>query len=821
MEGETIGALTVPARLSGSRSRNYTEHSPRECDMVQRPLTLNDLLNAIRQDPEADEPRLAYAEWLDDHHQPLRAEYLRLALALERPESRLLPGSENARRRMNDLLRLHLREWVAEHSPLPGVRWVVHRGLFEHVWFDGFLAFDSHHHEVFQHPVTRVGIYKLRSPERFFRSPALQKIRGLDLRNCSGLGPNTLQLLAESPYVSQLRWLALPGNVCHPQSLRVLALSPHLTQLRGLTLGGYYGNWYNDNDDEGIVSLASSPTLTQLTTLDLGRMTVRTQGMRRFFESRNFANLKTLDLGKIQISPLALEALGDGSGFASLENLDLSSCQLGDDGLAILANARCLDRLQTLNLDRNLIGNEGARHLASATHLRSLLRLSLSGNAIGTRGLHKLLEADHLACVHGLELSGNLLGDDALRALAATTKLPKLRTLILDSVPAHHETVQWVQSRFRDAMPPVSSDERPANVSPSPMFIAGPTPSDEDRLLQAILSAPEDPLPRLAYADWLEEQGETVRAQLLRLGANADPEWVAHSTPTIPPELTRAVHHARFDRGLLTVQVQMRGFLAKSFQKVGPHWLNAVRCFQLDLHGSTINWAKVAAMPSLAQVRMLRLEPRSLSDLGLKCLLDSPHFGRLFGLDLTGNSLNQNTRLQRLLQATTIPNLCYLVLADNHLGLERIRDLAAWRPQRRLTSLNLAWNWVGSNGLALLAGSEFSSELTQLDLRHNSLPDQAIHALLESPYLSRLTHLWLGSNNLGDAAIRILSRSPFLQRLQHLDIGYNRISGETVLNLIRSPYFNPACRLQLHRPYFLAGVVERLQALLGGRLMWY
>jgi uncharacterized protein (TIGR02996 family) len=42
-------------------------------------------------------------------------------------------------------------------------------------------------------------------------------------------------------------------------------------------------------------------------------------------------------------------------------------------------------------------------------------------------------------------------------------------------------------------------------------------PSDADGLLRAILADPADDLPRLAYADWLEEQGESDRAEFVRV----------------------------------------------------------------------------------------------------------------------------------------------------------------------------------------------------------------------------------------------------------------------------------------------------------------
>lgn len=41
--------------------------------------------------------------------------------------------------------------------------------------------------------------------------------------------------------------------------------------------------------------------------------------------------------------------------------------------------------------------------------------------------------------------------------------------------------------------------------------------SDEAGLLSAIREAPADDLPRLVYADWLEDQGRHERGELIRL----------------------------------------------------------------------------------------------------------------------------------------------------------------------------------------------------------------------------------------------------------------------------------------------------------------
>src|SRR5262245_53285184 len=41
--------------------------------------------------------------------------------------------------------------------------------------------------------------------------------------------------------------------------------------------------------------------------------------------------------------------------------------------------------------------------------------------------------------------------------------------------------------------------------------------SERDAFIQAIIQAPDDDLPRLIYADWLDEHGESDRAEFVRV----------------------------------------------------------------------------------------------------------------------------------------------------------------------------------------------------------------------------------------------------------------------------------------------------------------
>jgi uncharacterized protein (TIGR02996 family) len=77
------------------------------------------LLAAIIADPDDDLPRLVYADWLDEHDQPDRAEFIRLQI--ERANAP--PGSATAKRCFGceaELLARHWDEWAGPFKPWAG-----------------------------------------------------------------------------------------------------------------------------------------------------------------------------------------------------------------------------------------------------------------------------------------------------------------------------------------------------------------------------------------------------------------------------------------------------------------------------------------------------------------------------------------------------------------------------------------------------------------------------------------------------------------------------------------------------------------------------
>src|SRR5262245_9849748 len=80
------------------------------------------LLAAIRASPEDDAPRLVYADWLDEHGQPERAEFIRIQCELARRASKAL------RRREAELLTAH-HDAFADHLAAPGLQFRFERGF--------------------------------------------------------------------------------------------------------------------------------------------------------------------------------------------------------------------------------------------------------------------------------------------------------------------------------------------------------------------------------------------------------------------------------------------------------------------------------------------------------------------------------------------------------------------------------------------------------------------------------------------------------------------------------------------------------------------
>lgn len=293
-------------------------------------------------------------------------------------------------------------------------------------------------------------------------------------------------------------------------------------------------------------------------------------------------------------------------------------------------------------------------------------------------------------------------------------------------------------------------------------------------LLEDIRSNPEDDLPRLALADWCQEQDDAAvraRGEFIHLRCRAaalplaDPhrrqlEWLALALAETHAErwlegLAPYLAGWSFDRGMTLVQVSAESLERHSLDTLArqPGWqwvigLRGValgraagevvvsplleRLTSLDLGDNTLDGRAVAGLGTSRYVRhltVLRLGYCSVGDAGAEALAGSPHLDRLTTLVLHNNGLTA-AGAGRLAAATTFGRLVALDLSRNSLGDAGARAVArgTWQQLRRLA---LSGCDLTSRCEPALTSARAFALLETLDLTHNRFNDVATAALRE------------------------------------------------------------------------------------------
>src|SRR4051812_25441081 len=79
-------------------------------------MTEEAFLAEIRASPEDDVPRLVFADWLEDHGDPARAEFIRAQVQMARMNWRE-PGYSELKERSRKRLVEHHKDWLAGYPP--------------------------------------------------------------------------------------------------------------------------------------------------------------------------------------------------------------------------------------------------------------------------------------------------------------------------------------------------------------------------------------------------------------------------------------------------------------------------------------------------------------------------------------------------------------------------------------------------------------------------------------------------------------------------------------------------------------------------------
>lgn len=200
------------------------------------------LLRAVLADPDADVPRLEYAQWCAGQRDPAwvaRGEVIRAQLDLDRADPQAVATGQlfGLQHRVRELVDAHGDAWAGPIATWADeVRFV--RGFVEWIRLPAseFLARGS---EIFERaPVRHLDLSAVRDvDEALFETELLAGVRSLAMDRCS-LYDIHVQLLAASPHVTTLRWLSVANNKLTLAAAEALAASKNLPSLRFLEFRG-------------------------------------------------------------------------------------------------------------------------------------------------------------------------------------------------------------------------------------------------------------------------------------------------------------------------------------------------------------------------------------------------------------------------------------------------------------------------------------------------------------------------------------------------------------------------------------------------------
>jgi uncharacterized protein (TIGR02996 family) len=387
------------------------------------------LLCAICERPDDDAPRLIFADWLDDHSDEQRAEFIRVQVELAR-----LPNADERRaalmqreQQLWDAIGERLR---AELPQIDGLSWEwrFERGFVS--WVRAYrLKSLREHRDVF---LTRAPVRGLwtggLTPDELAGLGGPDDPPGLCRLKLDEADAELFEALADTPLCRRLIGLDLSQpttseNQLIAVDLAVVANNPAFAGLRQLDLTNNF--W--DNSGAGVAELlAGSSVLTGLTDLCLQTCWLQDEDARLLAAASYLMRLERLELGNNEFGPEAVRAFTEGPYRPDLTHLSFGLCDVGDEGAAILAAWPGLSRFHRLDLGQNAISPGFVESIAREGLLAEADRLYLYEGPDGTgdvipaflnlrackmteAGVAMLLRSPHRRRLASLELASSSL----------------------------------------------------------------------------------------------------------------------------------------------------------------------------------------------------------------------------------------------------------------------------------------------------------------------------------------------------------------------------------------------------------------------------
>jgi uncharacterized protein (TIGR02996 family) len=324
-----------------------------------------------------------------------------------------------------------------------------------------------------------------------------------------------------------------------------------------------------------------------------------------------------------------------------------------------------------------------------------------------------------------------------------------------------------------------------------------PASSDGAALLRAICDNPDEDTPRLAYADWLDEQGgesNIARAEFIRLqvGEAAKPvDWLNARSMTrresrlfhtwahtswrweIPEYPGLSIYDRNYERGFI---YRVSAKSVQSFLNAATDLYTRIPITQVEFSSITPETAaELARSPTMARIR--DIGTLTTSDDALAGLATSPHLGNVTSVNLSGREATAKGMLPLLANTSLTRVKDFGALFCDGFWSVVVSALVESPSAAALERVSVFGCEIGSDISLHLPALVRLPKLRSLNLGHiHGLPDEAA-ICLAGVSVTGAFHVSLSAAGITDRGAEAFLIGPFLRNSQvKLQLSSPRIS---------------------------------------------
>jgi uncharacterized protein (TIGR02996 family) len=356
-------------------------------------------------------------------------------------------------------------------------------------------------------------------------------------------------------------------------------------------------------------------------------------------------------------------------------------------------------------------------------------------------------------------------------------------------------------------------------------------------LLAAIAAAPADDLPRLVFADWLDDRGEPTYAQFIRdqIRLAQVPQW--------DPLAVRARHQLKDSLGigrpffgaLPELPIFLKWHPEKAFRRgfgsgvvvhqlsglleAGPQLFDLAPVEELWLSAATLDdWRQLAKSPWLKHVRKLHFHFSQGLHEPIRCLaeskyahnideiwfdtLETPAAGLVIEALAQSSIAGQLKGLHlRLVHTPSLPEVNAALAEGKFDKLERLSmvqaglnhlnivDLFSLKRLSKISELNLSHNEIGCTGAREMCTNVIFKELDILLLTNCHIKPFGTEVISHSQWIQKVKMLSMKCNYFDYYGVKPLIRNGVLKSIRSLDLYKNNLPSTCLVEIFKTEFW--------------------------------